>query len=260
MLKLLYLHSKQERYMNQINQAFIFAAGRGERMRPITDAIPKPLVKVHGRPIIDYIIEKLNRLSFIKKIVVNGFYLSSQIEEYLNSLDNPKIIFSAENTKLETGGGLLFASHHLNFKEPILLINGDIFWQETGDISDLELIIKNYDLKESDILLGLKKKEEVISDNQKQARGDFNFDPITKELSKPHDKNLSHIFIGIQVINPAIFNNSPPSPFSMNYFYKQALSPEFTLSRIKGIEMNGKFFHIDSVDALKTAEEMINKT
>ena len=62
-----------------ISQAFIFAAGRGERMRPITDTIPKPLVKIKNKSIIDYTIEKLNKISDIKKIIINGFYLTDQI-------------------------------------------------------------------------------------------------------------------------------------------------------------------------------------
>jgi MurNAc alpha-1-phosphate uridylyltransferase len=248
--------------MKKIKQAFIFAAGRGERMRPVTDLIPKPLVKINGKPMIDYIIEKLILFTDIEKIIVNGFYLANQIEDHLNtlqnSIDRPEIIFSHETTKLETGGGLLFAASRFDLDEPILLINGDILWQEHNNISDLKLIIENYNPEESDILLGLKRKEEVISSNHKIAKGDFNFNPITKELSKPQDQDLSHLYIGIQIINPTkILSQSPEVPFSMNYFYKKALTEDFTLSRIQGVEMNGRFFHIDSVAGIKIAEKMM---
>ncbi len=240
----------------KIKQAFIFAAGRGERMRPLTDLIPKPLVKINGKSIIDYAIEKLALLSDIKKIIINGFYLSNQIEDYVRELQNPKIIFSGEQEKLETGGGLLFAAPKLDFDQPILLINGDILWQEENNISDLELIMKNYNPKESDILLGLKRKEAVISDDR-IIKGDFNFNPITKELSKPLNQDLSHIFIGIQIINPKILANRPEVAFSMNYFYKKALTEDGILSRIKGIEMSGKFFHLDSMKAVEVAESIL---
>jgi MurNAc alpha-1-phosphate uridylyltransferase len=244
--------------MKKITQAFIFAAGRGQRMRPVTDLTPKPLIKIKGKSMIDYIIEKLNLLTDIEKIIVNGFYLANQIEDHLKNLQNSKIIFSHEKTKLETGGGLLFAATKLDLDQPILLINGDILWQEQNNISDLKLIIENYDPEESDILLGLKRKEEVINSDHQIARGDFNFNPATKELSKPQNQDLSHIFIGIQVINPAkILADSPEVPFSMNYFYKKALRENFTLSRIQGIEMSGRFFHIDSVAAIRVAEEIM---
>jgi MurNAc alpha-1-phosphate uridylyltransferase len=244
--------------MKKIKQAFIFAAGRGERMRPITDLIPKPLIKINGKSMIDYIIEKLNLLTDIEKIIVNGFHLANQIEDHLRDLQNPKIIFSHEYAKLETGGGLLFAAPKFDLDEPILLINGDILWQEKNNISDLKLIIENYDPKESDIFLGLKRKEEVINSDHKITKGDFNFNPTTKELSKPQNQDLSHLFIGIQIVNPTkILAYSPEVPFSMNYFYKKALKEDFTLSKIKGIEMSGRYFHIDSVKSIKVAEEMI---
>ncbi len=202
--------------MKKIKQAFIFAAGRGERMRPVTDLIPKPLVKIKGKSMIDYAIEKLNLLSDIEKIIVNGFYLANQIEDHLKNLQNSKIIFSHEKTKLETGGGLLFAAPKLDLNEPILLINGDILWQEQNNISDLKLMIESYNPEESDIMLGLKRKEEVINSDQKIIKGDFNFNPTTKELSKPQNQDLSHIFIGIQIINPAkILSYSPEAPFSI---------------------------------------------
>ena len=80
--------------MTKITQAFIFAAGRGERMRPLTDNTPKPLIKINGKAIIDYTIDKLDRDPYIKKIIINGFYLSEQLEEHIKNLNNPKIIFS----------------------------------------------------------------------------------------------------------------------------------------------------------------------
>ena len=80
--------------MTNISQAFIFAAGRGERMRPITDLIPKPLVKINGKAIIDYTIEKLDKIPAIKKIIINGFYLSDVLAAHIKNLNNPKIIFS----------------------------------------------------------------------------------------------------------------------------------------------------------------------
>ena len=82
--------------MTELTQAFIFAAGRGERMRPLTDTIPKPLVKIKNKAIIDYAIEKIDQIPSIKKIIINGFYLAPQIEKHVKKLNNPKIIFSHE--------------------------------------------------------------------------------------------------------------------------------------------------------------------
>ena len=89
--------------MTKITQAFIFAAGRGERMRPLTDSVPKPLIKINGKAIIDYAIEKLDNIESIKKIIINGFYLADQIEEHIKKLNNPKIVFSREIDKVLLG-------------------------------------------------------------------------------------------------------------------------------------------------------------
>lgn len=133
--------------MTKITQAFIFAAGRGERMRPITDKIPKPLVKIKGKAIIDYIIEKLDKIDNIKTIVINGFYLADELEKHIKKLKNPKIVFSHETEKLETGGGLVFASDKIDLHKPLLTINGDVLWFDDVS-SDIESLTNAWNAKE----------------------------------------------------------------------------------------------------------------
>jgi MurNAc alpha-1-phosphate uridylyltransferase len=116
-----------------IKQAFILAAGRGERMRPLTDSMPKPLVKISGKSMLDRAIEKVVAIAEIEKIVVNAFYLSEMIENHIANLGNNKIIVSTEKNKLETGGGLLQALKFFNSQEPILLINSDIVWKDENN-------------------------------------------------------------------------------------------------------------------------------
>lgn len=240
--------------MTKITQAFIFAAGRGERMRPITDTIPKPLVKIKNKAIIDYAIEKLDAISDIKKIIINGFYLSEQIAAHIKNLNNPKIIFSCENEKLETGGGLLFARNHIDFEQPLLTINGDVLWQETSIISDLELICQAWNPKNHDILLGLKKTKDYLGYEGNQ-HGGGDFDLQGKNLWRFSDQKMTHVFIGLQIINPKILLNAPQKCFSMSHFYKNAIGANGLLSRVCGVELSGKYFHIGTVDAIKMTEK-----
>lgn len=233
--------------MTKITQAFIFAAGRGERMRPLTDTIPKPLVKIKGKSIIDYIIEKLDKITSIEKIIINGFYLNEQIEDHIKKLNNPKIIFSKELEKLETGGGLVFAKDKINLNKPLLTINGDILWLE-NNFSDIEIICNNFNESEHNILLGLKKKDDFSG---YEGAGDFNFDQKTGKLNKL--EKLDYVFTGIQVINPKILENPPKKCFSMSYFYK---NNDF-LKKIKGIELLGKYFHIGDVKSIKNTENFL---
>ncbi len=242
----------------KITQAFIFAAGRGERMRPLTDSTPKPLVKIKNKAIIDYTIEKLDQISGIKKIIINGFYLAEQIEERIKKLNNPKIIFSHETQKVETGGGLLFARDKIDFKQPLLTINGDVLWQENSEISDIELICKSWNPQEHDILLGLKKTEEYLGyDGNLKGGGDFFFED--GKLFKFSDKKMSHVFVGLQIINPKILlkaeKDGVGENFSMSHFYKSAVGEGGMLHRVSGVELKGKYFHIGTVDAVKMTEE-----
>jgi MurNAc alpha-1-phosphate uridylyltransferase len=290
--------------MTKISQAFIFAAGRGERMKPVTDSIPKPLVKIKNKAIIDYSIEKLLQISSLKKIIINGFYLAEQIEAHIKNFETPhlnplpqgeresRLIFSREVEKIETGGGLLFAKDKIDFDEPLLTINGDILWQENLEISDLELMQQSWNYfsrprnkcggtnlgtdyqschpalvagsrenyKRDDdikILLGLKKKEEFLG---YEGEGDFNFDEKTGMLTKFPGSKMSHVFVGLQIINPKILFNAPKEKcFSMSYFYKSATGDSGLVKGIRGVELPGKYFHIGTVDAIKMTEESLSQ-
>ena len=224
----------------KITQAFIFAAGRGERMRPITDSIPKPLVKINNKELIDYIIEKLDKIPEIEKIIINGFYLADQIESHIKKLNNRKIIFSKEVEKIETGGGLVFAQDKIDFNKPLLMFNSDVLCQE--DESDIKRICDNWDPENHDILLGLKKIEDFSGYD---GKGDFDFD--SGRLFKKIGKTMSHVFTGIQIINPKIIKNAPEKCFSMSYFYNAAISNTGELNRVNGIEMKNKYFHVGDV-------------
>jgi len=108
-------------------KAMIFAAGRGERMRPLTDSCPKPLLKVRGRPLIVWHILNLVRAG-IKDIVINHAHLGHMIEEALGdgSKFGANIAYSAEGTALETAGGIAKARHLLG-EEPFVAIAADIY-------------------------------------------------------------------------------------------------------------------------------------
>lgn len=244
---------------NNITQAFIFAAGRGERMRPITDSIPKPLVKILGKEIISYSLKKVNQIKTINKIIINGFYLSEQIIEFIQKQNNKKIIFSCEKEKIETGGGLVFAKNKINLNEPLLIINGDILWQENNILQInklwqkwLEITTEN---KDCEILLGLKPKDQYYG---YEGDGDF-------VLSKDHKinckkDNKSHVYIGLAIINPKILERKPNEKcFSLNYFFKEKITNNGDIENIRGIELDAEFFHIRDVKSIKNSEDILLK-
>lgn len=113
-------------------KAMILAAGRGERMRPLTDHTPKPLLKVGGKPLIVWHLERLAKAGF-KDIVINHAHLGQQIEDALgNGCEwGLSIQYSPEKVALETAGGIANALHLLTENstknEPFLVVNGDTF-------------------------------------------------------------------------------------------------------------------------------------
>jgi MurNAc alpha-1-phosphate uridylyltransferase len=243
----------------KITQAFIFAAGRGERMRPITDSIPKPLVKVQNKPMIQHTIEKLISIPSIKKIIINGFYLANQVEEYINKLNNPKIVFSYEQEKIETGGALVFAKDKIDLNSPILTINGDVLWRDdSNEISDIEFLCKNWNPKECDMLLGLKKTENYFGyEINEYGGGDFFL--ASGSLLRLSGIPMPYAFVGMQIINPKIINNVGMKCFSLSHFYKAAIGEKGLLHRVKGVELRGSYYHVGNVENLQKIERIFFK-
>ena len=236
--------------MNQINQVFILAAGEGKRMLPLTNTIPKPLAQIKNKAIIDYIIDKISTIKSINKIIINTHHLSPILELHLKSLNNPKIKISSESEKLETGGGLINALPLFDITKPILIINGDVFWQNQNI---LQKIINSFDKKTTDILLALKPKDQFFG---YRGNGDFDFNKTTKEITKTTNPTHNYSYTGIQIIHPKILKNKPPKKaFSLNYFFKKAQKENGILERITGIEIEEEIFHIST---MKNLEEINN--
>ncbi len=234
--------------MSNITQAFILAAGRGERMKPLTNTIPKPMAQINGKAMIDYAIQKISDLENINKIIINTHYLADILEAHLEELNNPKITISHEIEQLETGGGLLNALPVIDKTKPILIINGDLFWQDENN-SLLKKMIESFNQQEMDILLALKPKDQFFG---YQGNGDFNLDEKTGEIEKTEIN--THTYIGMQILHPRILKNPPAAKcFSLSYFFNKALSE----NKIRGIEVEEKPFHIGTLKDLIAVNQII---
>jgi MurNAc alpha-1-phosphate uridylyltransferase len=179
-------------------RAMILAAGRGERMRPLTDHTPKPLLKVGGKPLIVWHLERLAAAGF-KDIVINHAHLGAQIEDYLGdgSAWNINIQYSPEQTALETAGGIANALPLLteNGKkiEPFLVVNGDVF----AEIDFAHLQLSKGHLAHL-----------VLVENPPQhPAGDF---AIEHDFLK-NDGEKKYTFSGVGVYHPDLFSEIPKS-------------------------------------------------
>ena len=178
-------------------KAMILAAGRGERMRPLTDHTPKPLLKVGNKPLIVWHLERLVKAGF-KEIVINHAHLGAQIEDALKdgSQWDLHIQYSPEKVALETAGGIANALHLLTENgrkvEPFLVVNGDTFTEI--NFATLQL--------QPNMLAHL-----VLVDNPPQhPDGDFAIDFIHQNhgLLK-NDGEKKYTFSGVGVYHPDLF-------------------------------------------------------
>jgi MurNAc alpha-1-phosphate uridylyltransferase len=185
-------------------KAMILAAGRGERMRPLTDNCPKPLLKVAGKPLLQWHIEALVHAGF-HDIVINHAYLGAQIEAFFGDGSglNARLHYSAEETALETAGGIRQALHFFE-SEPFLVINGDIFcdWSRTNARN----FIKSWDSQHLAQLV-------LVENPPHHPEGDFVLMGDQRVQTKPLNlsANDGHVltFSGIGVYHPDLFADLP---------------------------------------------------
>jgi MurNAc alpha-1-phosphate uridylyltransferase len=131
--------------------AMVLAAGFGERMRPLTERMPKPLIAVAGRPLIDHVLDRLAAAG-IERAVVNVHYLADMIERHLKERAAPRIVISDERDKLlDTGGGVVKALPAIG-AEPFIHVNSDTIWID-GVKPNLERLAEAFDPATMDALL-----------------------------------------------------------------------------------------------------------
>ncbi len=231
--------------MPEINEAMIFAAGFGKRMYPLTKKVPKPLLRVNGKPIIFYIIEYLISLNF-KNIVINTHHLPEKFHDELKPYSKiVKIIFEKEI--LDTGGGFLNAikkDYFYDLNSPKILINGDILWKKSTTCP-VENIIRNWNEEKMDLLLCLINKKNFFG---YKGNGDFNLEEPQKEVSLINcDQKKDLVFSGLQLVKPKLLEEKNEKKFSMREIFFSNIK-----NKIYGINDKNEWYHISEPQDLKT--------
>jgi len=218
----------------------ILAAGRGERMRPLTDKTPKPLLSVAGKPIIQYTIEQLVKAGF-KEIVINIAYLGQQIKETLGtgSQFGASISYSDEgDTALETAGGISNAMHLLG-GDTFLVVNGDI----ANDYDFSQLYNKNIAL--AHLVL--------IQNPPHHPDGDF-YLSSDKHVSEQGQQSLT--YSGIALFHPNFFEKLEPGIKKLGPLLRKVMSN----NEITGEQFNGYWLDIGTPARLDEMENHLNNS
>ncbi|MDP1770693.1 MAG: nucleotidyltransferase family protein [Methylobacter sp.] len=212
-------------------KAMILAAGRGERMRPLTDHTPKPLLQAAGRPLIEYTIKQLVAAGF-NDIVINHAHLGLQIEQRLGSGHQfgANISYSPEGEQaLETAGGIINALHLLG-DEAFLVVNGDI----ATDFPFAEL--KNLPVDLAHLVL--------VANPSHNTGGDFGLDKSGLVISNSTEQ---FTFSGIGLYHPELFNNMPKGPSKLAPLLRLAIAS----GRVSGQKMDDFWMDIGTPERLQ---------
>jgi MurNAc alpha-1-phosphate uridylyltransferase len=225
----------------------VLAAGLGKRMRPITDTMPKPLVRIAGKTLLDWGLDSLGAAG-VSKAVVNVHYLPDQIVAHVAERRAPRIVISDErDALLDSAGGIVKALPLLG-SEPFYVINADTFWIDSGQ-SSLERLSLAWDSAKMDILLML---TDLDSATGHCVGTDFLVAP-DGGLRRSKGDPAGLIYAGAAIINPGIFVDAPAGKHSLNAYFDKAISA----GRLFGMQMRGRWITVGTPDAIAPAEAAV---
>lgn len=233
----------------QIKTAMILAAGRGVRMRELTDETAKPLLKVQGREMIHHITDKIVGYG-ISDIVVNTCYKGNMIKQALSKRSDVHFTFSDEQTALETGGGVKKALPLLlerGGENGFFVLNGDPLWTEPTD-SLMQKMAEAWNPDTMDILLAIAPMSASRGDTQK---GNYFIEDGKLRRIRPNEQTAPYFFMSVQIMHPRVFKNAPDGPFSSRDLYDIAQSQ----GRLAHIIHDGIWFNLNTPEALAIAQE-----
>jgi MurNAc alpha-1-phosphate uridylyltransferase len=234
--------------MEMPETAMVLAAGQGKRMRPLSAAIPKPLVEVGGRALIDHCLDGLSAVG-IKRAVVNVHYLADRIEAHLKGRASPKIVISDErDALLETGGGIKRALPLIG-DGAFLVRNSDSFWLE-GVRPNLAWLAGGWDDERMDGLLLLASTVRSIGYS---GRGDFILDKEGRLSRRPERVVAPFVYAGAAIFSPRLFADVPQGPFSLNLLFDRAI----TAGRLFGVRLDGTWINVETPGSVKAASAAI---
>ncbi len=236
---------------SDIRRAMVLAAGLGKRMRPLTERIPKPLVEIAGKALIDHALDRLADAG-IPEAVVNVHYLAEQLEAHLYTRTAPKIVISDERKELlETAGGIKKALPLLapDGASPFLIVNSDELWIERAH-PNIPRLIETWRPDDMDILLLLASDTASIGYH---GKGDFTMDSLGRLSRRVEGKMAPFIYAGVAIVNPTLFADIPEGPVSMNLLFDRAIAAH----RLYGFRLDGLWLHVGTVEAIAEAEKRI---
>ena len=228
--------------------AMVLAAGFGTRMHPLTEKLPKPLVAVAGRALIDHVLDRLAAAG-VDQAVVNVHHFAEQMIRHLKERKRPRVTVSDERgLLLGTGGGVKKALPHLS-DAPFFHINSDTLWID-GATPNLKRLAQAFDPAAMDALLLLAPTTGSIG---YAGRGDFTMAADGRLQKRGDQASAPFVYAGAAILTPALFKDTPEGEFLLTPLFDRAASA----GRLHGLRLQGLWMHVGTPDAIAPAEAAI---
>jgi MurNAc alpha-1-phosphate uridylyltransferase len=226
----------------------VLAAGLGTRMKPLTDNVPKPLVAVAGKPLLDHVLDRLAEAG-VDTAVVNIHHLGEMIEKHVAGRERPRIIISDERgALLGTGGGVVKALPKLG-GAPFFHVNADTIWID-GVRPNLERLAEAFDASTMDALLLLAPTTGSLGYS---GRGDFAMAADGRLTRRGQQDTAPFVYAGAAILSPAMFGGAPGGEFSLTTLFERAAAA----GRLHGLRLDGLWMHVGTVEAIEAAQAAI---
>ena len=228
--------------------AMVLAAGMGTRMRPHTDTLPKPLVRVGGKALLDHVLDRLAAQG-VERAVINVHHLGEQIIAHLAGRTRPRVVISDERgLLLGTGGGVVKALPELG-NAPFFHLNADTIWID-GVKPNLARLAESFDPAGMDALLLLAPTANSIG---YAGRGDFVMAGDGRLQRRAEGEVAPFVFAGAAILSPALFADAPQGEFSLTLLFDRAAAA----GRLAGLRLEGTWMHVGTSEAIAEAEAAI---
>jgi MurNAc alpha-1-phosphate uridylyltransferase len=237
----------------RITNAMVLAAGLGTRLRPITNTLPKPLVSIAGKPMIDYVLDLLAAAG-VTRAAVNVHHFADQMEEHLSRREVPHVLISDEREALMNSGGGLAKGLKLLKEGPVLVMNADLFWvgERADEPSNLEKLAAYFDPERMDMALLCVRLEDTTGHNGKK---DFSLAADGTLTRYQEGMENPVVYAGAIAMDSRLFDDAPDDAFNLNIYFDRAI----TRGRLFGLMLDGHWMTVGTPEAIAEAEAAIRR-
>jgi N-acetyl-alpha-D-muramate 1-phosphate uridylyltransferase len=228
-------------------KAMVLAAGLGTRLRPLTGSLPKPLIEVAGKTLLDHALDRL-MMAGVAEVVVNLHYKAAMMAAALAERREPRIALSQEEKLLDTGGAVARALPLLG--DAFYVVNSDVFWLDGKDPA-LERLAHAFDPRTMDAILLLQRTVAAVG---YEGSGDYFLDTLGKPLRRRERQVAPFVFAGIQILHRRLFDGVADPVFPLVRLFDRAEKR----GRLWGLVHDGEWFHVGTLEGLDATRERLS--